>query len=189
MLRLPKKISWIFLLALGLQTSWGFALIGPTAGYTPAPPTGFGDLWEVEEIGYNPILLFSGAPPFVGADALGVGPKNLGEEYRRNVTVNYYAFDANFLDYFGSNGVVAVTNAFYLVNSVLTNVNSFSPALTEFPLNSEAVNYSASAANLLDLKSQTMGLLMEQLGLADAVRYVWCLHNRFIGLSSGHEKL
>ena len=41
-----------------------------------------------------------------------IAPKNIGEEYRRNTPVMYYTFDANFLDYFGSNGVAAVDSAF-----------------------------------------------------------------------------
>ena len=71
------------------------------------------------------------------------GPKNLGEEYRRNTPVLYYAADANFLDYFGSNGVVAIDQAFAILNA-LTNVDLYSPGLTEFSLNSEAVNYTGA---------------------------------------------
>src|SRR5450432_3556294 len=112
MLQLIKKFSWILVLAFGLQSLWAFSLIGPTQGYTPTPPIGFGDLWEVEAIGFNPIPTASGAPPFF-ADALGVGPKNLGEEYRRNTPVMYYACDANFLHYFGTtNGPAAIDQAF-----------------------------------------------------------------------------
>jgi hypothetical protein len=173
-----KKGSWIILLAAGLQTSWAFSLLGPSDGYTNLP-TGFGDAWEVVDIGYNPIPKNSGAPPFF-ADLLATGPKNLGEEYRRNTPVLYYACDSTFLDYFGdTNGPAAIDQAFAILNGALTNVNSFSTALTEFPLNTQSVNYEASAAELLDLKSETLAVMMEQLGVADAVRYVWCLHNRF----------
>jgi hypothetical protein len=168
MLQSFKKISWIVLLAFGLQTSWAFSLLGPT---------GFGgDAWQQEVIAYNPIPGNSGAPPFF-VDPLAVGPKNLGEEYRRNTPVMYYACDANFIDYFGPNGTAAIDQALSIVNNSLTNVDG--SLLTDFPLSSETVNYSASAAGLLDLKSKTLALMMEQLGLADSVRYVWCLHNRF----------
>ncbi len=59
---------------------------------------GQGDAWQVPTIGY-------GLPGDL------VAPKNLGEEYRRNAQIYYYACDANFLDFFGSNGVVAISQA------------------------------------------------------------------------------
>ena len=46
----------------------------------------------------------------------------------------YYAYDVNFLDYFGSNGVVSVDGAFAVMNS-LTNVSSYSPSLWSFRSN------------------------------------------------------
>jgi hypothetical protein len=72
--------------------------------------------------------LFAGGPIGNGGDAWqsvltlsGIGgdimaPKNIGEEYRRNTPVMYYACDANFLDYFGSNGMAAVDGAFAIMN-------------------------------------------------------------------------
>ena len=64
-----------------------------------------GDAWQTPVIAY-------GLPGDVNA------PKNLGEEYRRNVQVLYYACDVNFVDYFGSNGVSAVDGAFAFGASV-----------------------------------------------------------------------
>ena len=129
----------------------------------------------------------------------------------------YYAFDASFGDYFGSNGEFAVQQAFDLLNGVMNgqannslylysptnglrgdtngspaitlfptnSVDNYSANLAEFPFNSEGENYTASALGLLDLKSMTLSVLMEQLGLADSVRYVWALHNRYTGLVRG----
>ena len=74
----------------------------------------------------------------------------------------YYAYDANYLDYFGSSGSAAIDQAFNILNNSLTNVDGYSTALTEFPLNSEVVNYQARSLNLVDIKSQTMSLMMEQ---------------------------
>ena len=154
-----------------LPHAWAFSLLGPVAN---GP-----DVWQVTLIGYNPLPV-SGAPPYF-IDPLPTGPKNLAEEYRRNTPIMYYAANANFLDYFGSNGMVAVDGAFAMLNSVLTNgVDSYSAGLTEFPLNSESVNYSAQQFLLRDLKSEILADMMEQLGLADAVRYTWCLHNRYL---------
>jgi len=165
-----KNFIWMMLLVSGLQTSRAFSLLGPDTGVP-------GDTWQVEAIGFNPITSSSGAPPgFI--DPLPTGPKNLGEGYRRNTPVIYYACDANFLDYFGSDGLNAVEQAFAILDN-LTNVDSYSSSLSEFPLNTTTLNYQAQALGLLDMKSETLTVMMEQLGLADSVRYVWALHNRF----------
>jgi hypothetical protein len=115
--------------------------------------------------------------------ALGYGglnaPKNIGEEFRRNVPTYFYAYDANFLGFFGSNGVVAVDSAFTLLNN-LTNVDSYSQSLSEFPLETRHVNYQAQALGIMDLKSATFGLMVEQLGLVDPVEYTWTLHDRYL---------
>jgi len=154
MLRLVMRFSWIGCLALSLQSSWGFALLGP-----------INEAYQVATIGYA-------LPGDLGA------PKNLGEEYRRNTPVMYYAFDANFLDYFGNSGASAIDAACGAYNS-LTNVSGYSSDLSEVPLSATRQNYRATALQLNDLKSTTMHLLAEQLGLAPPERYVWCLHDRF----------
>jgi hypothetical protein len=169
MRQMIKKFFWIALLACSGQVAWGFALLGPVANGTE-------DAYQVTEIGYNP-LQNGGAPPYF-IDGLMVGPKNLSEGYRHNTPVMYYAFDESFSGYFGANGEAAVDQAFAILNN-LTNVSAYSSDLTEFPLNSESVNYQAQALGLLDLKSATLSLLLEQLGLADAVRYTWALHDRY----------
>jgi hypothetical protein len=161
------KFFWIALLTFGWQAAWGFSLLGPVANG--------GDAWQVDTIGYNPLP----------EDSLPTGPKNLGEEYRRNTPVMYYAYDANFLDYFGSNGVVAITNAFAVLNAVLTNgVDSYNytnhNGTNLFPFSTMELNGTAGSLFLLDLKSVTLQLMTEQLGLADPIRYAWALHDRFV---------
>lgn len=153
MLRFTKQICGLVLLALSVHSVSAFSLLGP-----------FNEAYQVPVITYQ-----------VGGD-LG-GPKNLGEEYRRNTPVMYYTFDANFLDYFGSNGVYAVEQAFAMMNA-LDNVSSYSSDLSEFPLEGQSHNYQADALELLDLKSVTLLLLMEQMGLAESDRYTWTLHDR-----------
>ena len=167
---------------LCLPTVWAYSLLGPSAAYTGVP-NGFGDAWEVSANGFNPISVATALSPLGLTDPLAVGPKNLGEEYRRNTPVLYYASDANFLDYFGSNGVVAIDQAYAVLNA-LTNVDLYSAGLTEFSLNTETLNYTAQGLGLLDLKSSTLTLMMEQLGLADAIRYVWILHDRYLPAGS-----
>ncbi len=158
-----KSFLGIAFLVFGLQAAWGFALLGPLPGY-PGLPSYFGDTWQTADIDYGP-----------GGDV--GGPKKIGEEYRRNTPVMYYAYDANFLGFFGSNGVAAVDSAFAVLNG-LTNVDSYSPNLSEFPLNAQSINYTAQSAGLVDLKSVSLAFLLEQMGLAQPERYVWTLHNR-----------
>ena len=71
--------------------------------------------WQITLIGYDPVPGFG--PPFL-LDPLAVGPKNIGEGYRRNASGMYYAFDASFGD-FWSNGEFAVQQAFDLLNGVM----------------------------------------------------------------------
>ncbi|MCU0782831.1 MAG: Ig domain-containing protein [Verrucomicrobia bacterium] len=156
MLRLLKQCWWLVVLATGTTTAPAFSLLGPV-----------NEPYQVPVIGYD-------LPGDIGA------PKNLGEEYRWNKPTLYYAFDQNFLDFFGSNGVLAVEQAIGIYNG-LTNVSQYSSDLSEFPMESRRFNFRAQAMTLLDLKSVMMNLLAEQLGLAEPDRYTWCLHDRFVG--------
>ena len=183
-----KDLLWVVFLASGLQASWGFALLGPLPGYTPPPgypplPGNFGDSWQVVALGYNLPYLNLGVPG--GGNWLGDigGPKNLGEEYRRNVPVLYYAFDDNFSGvtgegYFGKAGEDAVNQAVAIMNS-LPKVDNIDPST--YPFQSQSFNPTARNLYLMDLKSTTLHLLVEQLGLTEPERYTWTLHDRSVG--------
>jgi hypothetical protein len=158
MRQLTKIFSGIALLALGLQSARAFSYAGPIGNG--------GDAWQTAVIGYG-----------LGGDL--VAPKNIDEEYRRNIKTLYYGYDSNFKGYFGSNGMVAIDGAFAILNS-LTNVDLYSTNLSEFPLETRGENYEASALGLFDLKSFTLGEMMEQMGLADPIRYSWTLHDRYL---------
>ena len=159
------------LLAASLPASWAFSLNGPVG----PGAVGQDSSWEIQALGFNTL---SDLNPISVDFGVFDGPKNLGEEYRCTAPVMYYACDATFLDYFGMSGMTAVEQAFAVLNN-LTNVDNFSSDLSEFPLQSQAINYTAQAWGLIDMKSMTLTLLMEQLGLADAIRYTWVLHDRY----------
>ena len=147
-----------------LPSSWAYSLGGPVGNG--------GDAWQVPADGFGPPVD-------------DVAPKNLGEEYRRNVPVVYYACDANFLDYFGSSGKMAIDSAFVVLNSAFTNnptgnttgLDGYSKNLTEFSLETRHFNFSAQALGLYDLKTFVLGEMMKQLGLADPVLYAWGIHS------------
>ena len=156
MVRFAKRFGVAAALLLGWQSAMGFALMGPIGPVT--------DPWQVPVIGFD-----------LGGD-IG-GPKNLGEEYRWNTPYIYYAFDQNFLDYFGSNGVFAIEQGIGILNA-LTNFTSYSRELTEFPLESQRINNRAQALHLIDLKSTAMFLMLEEMGLTEPDRYTWIIRTR-----------
>ena len=100
------------------------------------------------------------------------GPMFMGNGYRWNVPVLTYGFDQSFLDYFGTNGVAAVTGAIQVLNNL-------PPAsrlvLANYPFDSRHVNYEAQSQSLVDLKSATLSLLLEQMGLAEPARETYVL--------------
>jgi hypothetical protein len=100
------------------------------------------------------------------------GPMCISNAYRWNVPVVTYGFDQSFLNYFGSNGVAAVESAIQILNELPL---ASQLVLTNYPRNSEAMNYAADAQSLYDLKSVTLSLLLEQMGLGQPTRNIFVL--------------
>jgi|ERR1039458_405723 hypothetical protein len=147
-----------------------FALLGP---YEP---------WMLETNGmrqpeYTPdtqiILVFYYGAYMPEPEDIG-GPMDIGSGYRWNVPVITYGFDKSFQDYFGTNGVAAVKSAIKALNDLPP---ASSIVLTNFPVSTLQFNYEAQVFSgpLNNLKSQTLSLLLEQLGLAQPPRYVFVL--------------
>jgi hypothetical protein len=114
--------------------------------------------WQVASLDYDPPIGFQ------DVNALG-GPKNLGEEWRINTPLITYGYDFSFLDYFGTNGVKAVDAAFAVFNR-LPPVSRTSADLSEYLTEGNTrVNQSAQALNLIDMKSWTMHMIIEHMGL------------------------
>ena len=143
-------VTWLALPA------WAFSLRGPR------------DTWQTAGIGYG-----------VLASDLG-GPMNLGEEYRLNVPLLTYGFDSTFLNYFGSNGMVAVEAAFTILNAT-PHVSQMSASLAEFPTQTKLQNFRAASLGIQDIKSTVLGIMVAQMGLADPERFVWTLRDRQVG--------
>lgn len=145
------------MVALWTHNASAFALLGPK------------DTWQVSALGYDP----QGDNGDIG------GPKNLGEEWRWNIPVITYGFDQSFINFFGTNGMNAVTNAMFLFNREMTNFTALSNAnLQRKPTATRRVHETARALGIWDVKSTTMGFLAEQLGLASAERWTWALRSR-----------
>ncbi len=150
MLRLLKKSWWVILLAAGTQTAPAFTLLGNREPYMVGQLGYIGDYSEQ--------------------------PKNLSEGFRWTIPKLYYTYDASFWDYFGSNGVASVDEGIDILNQ-LPPVSSITN-LDVYPLDSMRANYTAQAMRLFDLKSATLEMLVERLGLADPERFTWTLRHR-----------
>jgi hypothetical protein len=161
---MKSTIKLLFvILALGLLSAvavHAFALLGPQKD------------WQVVRIGY-----YDGD---IG------GPVSLGEGYRINVPVITYAYDTSFLNYFGTNGIAAVETVIKFMNelppmSSITNdgVNFYINGLP-VPMDTKFVNFEAQALGLWDVKAVAWQHLLEEMGLAEAERWVWALRSRVI---------
>src|SRR5271170_3284233 len=168
MLQIVKRFSLLMMLAAFAPAAWGFALL---------KPVGFGPdaTWQIVAWGYSPDAYI---------DPLPAGPANIGEGYRRNTPVMYYTYSPAFLDYFGSNGPVAIDQAFAIMSFSFSNsitgpvgLDGYSSDLGEFSTYTEHLNNTAYALGLNDLKSETLYLLVEQMGLAQPDRYVWTIRD------------
>jgi hypothetical protein len=174
---MPRLFQILVLLAftLAMRPASAFSLGGPL-GDQPG-----GEAWQDVRIGYS--------VDATGLNGSLMSPKNLTHEYRRNVPVLYYGFDSTFINYFGTNGIAAVESAMAIMNS-LPNLDTLSQSLDEYPLqdpvtgatmtyrDSRRVNYTAQALNLFDMKTFTLGLMVEQLGLVSPERFTWTLRSR-----------
>ena len=99
---------------------------------------------------------------------------NIGEEYRWNTPLLTYAYDESFLNYFGSNGVVAIEHAIRMMNAippVSTIKTNYPPVdrkavnLWNFPTRPDRYHGRAASARLLDMKSHALAELFSYMGL------------------------
>lgn len=158
---MKKHIAWLAAFVLCAVPARGFSLLGE-----------FED-WQEAQLGFQ----------FPESTDLG-GPKNISEEYRYSTPILTYGFDASFVDYFGTDGMAAIDSAFQVFND-LPAASAMSLNLDErdgdgkprFPLNVRKVNRNAARLRMWDLKTQTIGMLLEQLGLGVPERYTWILRD------------
>ena len=170
MMRLTKGMVCLGLLLGFACGASAFSLLGPFKDGA----NGFADPWQGD--GYD------GRPNGLGYSLTGDigGPMLPFEAYRWNVPILTYAFDYTFLQYFGPQGVAAVEEAFAILNA-LPPASQMSDTLSEFPLDSKSENSTATALGLIDVKSFTLSLLLEEMGLANPERFVWGLRGRQTG--------
>jgi hypothetical protein len=150
-MKFPGILCAVFAL---MANAYGFSLLGP---YKP---------WMTETLAYR-------QPGDIG------GPMTLLEVYRWNLPTITYGFDQSFLNYFGEEGVEAVEEAFTILNELppMSQID-----LNAYPTNSTTlVNERAWGLAYRDLKSQTLTLLLSQLGLAEPSRFTFAMRARQAG--------
>ena len=127
--------------------------------------------------------LASGGIDFNYTDDLG-GPKDLKTFFRWNIPLLTYAFDASFMQYFGLEGREAVKEAFTAVSDFFENdeysgVSSLDLSNHGFRsnYNSSWLNTTAKNGQVIDIKSLTLGLIINHLGLGNPYRYAFGVHS------------
>ncbi len=153
MLRLFQRIFLALAVAGAATSASAFALLGPF------------DTFQTAAIGYNPF----------GTDA--GGPMNIGQGYRWNIKTITYAFDPSFMHYFGVKGSNAVMQAVNIINA-LPAMSKTSASLSEYPTDTTKQNVLAQTLGILDVKSETLAVLLNEFGLTSSERYVWCLRGK-----------
>lgn len=143
-------IGTALFLGAGNHTAHGFALGGPPLA------------WQADFLGYNRVWGY---------------PQNIGEEYRINVPVVYWAADNSFLDYFGARGMEELDKAVAYFNN-LPAYSTMSQTLAEYPEDTTRENYVASSYQLTDLKSFAMSAVAQQMGLASSEIHIWDVRDR-----------
>ncbi|HUA38611.1 MAG TPA: hypothetical protein VMA35_09495 [Candidatus Sulfopaludibacter sp.] len=208
MRQLIKYFLWIGCLAMGCQIAGAFSLLGPVGnanggtedawqvtpiGYNPlTPPVGppfFTDQQPSGPKNYNegyrpntPALYYDFDPSF--ASYFGVnGEAAVDQAFAVLNGVLSGQTNAYLYLYSPTNGVLmGSTNGVFngpAINLTLANgLDYYSTNLSEFPLNTESINYEAQALGLYDIKSFIMSMILEQMGLADSLRYTWALIDR-----------
>lgn len=156
-----RLLTGCALFCLLVSPCFGFALLGPYEDWMQVSNS-----FRLSQLGVESSYS-DGDVTYIPGD-IG-GPMPIGSEYRWNVPVISYAFDQSFIDYFGAEGVHEIESAFKLLNK-LPAASNCSP--TNFPIHIIGLNYAAQFSGLRDLKSTTLSLLLEQLGLAQPTRNI-----------------
>ncbi|MDA7667856.1 hypothetical protein N8611_02485, partial [bacterium] len=157
MRRFLQIVTTVSLLLLTAEQAVGFSLVGPR------PP------WQTAALGFQ--------PPAVNTFGGTGGPMNINEEYRWNVPTIHYGYSAEFLSYFGQDGVDSVEEAVEILNDVpsVDNLN-----LEDYQTESGRMNLRAAALGLTDIKSVALSSMLQARGLADPTRYSFVIRNRWV---------
>ena len=115
-------------------------------------------------------------------DTLYGTPKDKHRFFRLNTPYLTYGFHESFVQYFGAEGVVAIDDAMRVINDFFIPEDGSYKGMSELDLIKHGFsgnfatwwrNQSAANENLIDLKSLTLGMVVNRLGLGNPHRYAF----------------
>jgi hypothetical protein len=158
-----KAILMAALLWGGLSPAQAFVLIGPANTSTNAN--------ETAQLNYTDDM---GTPKDINR-----GTKRF---FRWNIPDFVYSFDASFVNYFGLEGMDAVHEAFGVMNDFFENedysgVSQMDLARHGFSSNYNTtwINTTAQNAQIIDIKSLMLGMLVNQVGMGNPHRWAFTI--------------
>ena len=120
-------------------------------------------------------------------DDLG-GPKRFDEFWRWTTPSLTYGFDLSFVQFFGEEGIAAVNDAMLVLNDFFEPQDGSYSGVTELDLIKHKfrenhatywINTTAQNENLMDVKSLTLGMMVNYLGLGNPYRYMFTATNAY----------
>jgi len=187
--------NFLFLGAFFLtgQSVLGFVNEGPIANGD--------DTWQIPLIGYGglnpdpvapkdiyeeyrlvvPVLYYAGDASFLNYYGAG-GQTNIDAAFAIVNGVTCGQTNTPLYLYSPTNGVYVDSSGNSSGTTVSLNGTStldrYSADMSEFPLISQQINYTAETLDILDVKSLALHLMLGEMGLGNPDRYVWTLHDR-----------
>ena len=111
-------------------------------------------------------------------------PRPIKRFFRWNIPYLAYSFDTSFINYFGFEGMEAVNEAFRIINDFFVPEDGSYNGVTQLDLarhgfsgnyNTTWVNTTAQNAQILDLKSLVLGMMVNNLGLGNPHRHAFSM--------------
>ncbi len=134
----------------------------------------------------NPVEVANG-PAWNYTDDLGA-PKSINREhnrfYRWNIPDFVYSFDASFANYFGPEGITAVDEAMTVINDFFDPTDGSYDGMSQLDLekhgftgnyNTTWINTTAQNAQVIDIKSIVLGMMVNHLGLGNPHRHAFSI--------------
>ncbi len=113
-------------------------------------------------------------------------PRDIKQGFRWNIPNLTYSFDASFVTFFGLDGISAVKEAFDAVNDVFIPADGAYSGVTAMDLvahgfrsnyNTTAINTTAQNAQVMDVKSLVLGMLVNHMGLGNPHRHAFSINS------------
>jgi len=176
-MRKIKALVASVVLLLAVSDTSGFVMIGPVLGMPNAAPAG--TLSEV-------VADANGTAVSLNiTDDLG-GPKELKTFFRWQTPYLTYSFDLSFVQYFGLDGMEAVHDAFRVLNDFFIPEDKSRVGVSQLDFardgflsnyNTAWVNTTAQNRQIIDVKSLTLGMLLNHLGVGNPHRYAYTIRS------------